>query len=266
SAYVGADITSGILASRLHERKGTTLFVDIGTNGEMVLAADGRMTATSTAAGPAFEGMNIACGMRAAVGAIERFKIGLQGDAHWTTIGGGRATGICGSGLLDIVAQLVVHGVIDPQGRFKGPTGLPPLLGERLQRRDGKRVFVLTGEVILTQKDVRQVQLAKGAVRAGIEYLLASQGLDAGSVDRVLIAGSFGYHVRASSLLGIGLLPAEFEGKVEMVGNTSQSGGQAFLLSRAYRREMADTVGRISVVELANHRDFEKVFVRCLGF
>jgi uncharacterized 2Fe-2S/4Fe-4S cluster protein (DUF4445 family) len=268
SAYVGADITSGILAAKLYERQGATLFVDIGTNGEMALAVDGRMTATSTAAGPAFEGMNIACGMRAGAGAIERFSIGPEGDIHIKTIGGHEATGICGSGLLDIVAQLVVHGVIDPNGRFRAMDHpeLPPPLKERLQRRDGKITFTLTDRVYLTQKDVRQVQLAKGAVRAGVEYLLVSQGITAGAIDRVLIAGSFGYHVRAESLVDIGLLPREFEGKIELVGNTSQSGGRAFLLNRAYRQEMAERVKEVTVVELSNHKDFEKVFVRCMGF
>jgi uncharacterized 2Fe-2S/4Fe-4S cluster protein (DUF4445 family) len=268
SAYVGADITSGILASRLYERSGATLFVDIGTNGEMALAVDGRITATSTAAGPAFEGMNIACGMRAGTGAIERFKIDSTGNIHIKTIGGGRATGICGSGLMDIVAELVDHGMIAPNGRFQDPDSpaLPPLLGERLQRRDGQIVFILSDNVHLSQKDIRQVQLAKGAVRAGIEYLLASQGIDASLIDRVLIAGSFGYHVRAESLVKIGLLPAELSNKIELIGNTSQSGGRAFLLNRDYRREMTEMVKGISVIELANSKDFEKVFVRCLRF
>lgn len=268
SAYVGADITSGILASRLYERKGATLFVDIGTNGEMVLAVDGRMSSTSTAAGPAFEGMNIACGMRAGTGAIERFEIDHTGEVRLETIGGGRPTGICGSGLMDIVAELVSSGVIDHQGRLQSADKpeLAPRLRERIQRREGKVIFVLSDDVYITQKDIRQVQLAKGAVRAGVEYLLASQRIDAGKVDRVLIAGSFGYHVRVESLINIGLLPAEFAGKIEVIGNTSHSGGRAFLLNAGYRREMAETVKRISVVELANHHDFEKVFVRCLKF
>ena len=268
SAYVGADITSGILAAHLHVRPGSTLLVDIGTNGEMVLAVDGRMTATSTAAGPAFEGMNIACGMRAGKGAIERFEISPGGDVKIETIGDGPATGICGSGLMDIVAELVAHGVIDPNGRLKSPgnSDLPHPLVARLQQRDGKTVFVLSDGVFLSQKDIRQVQLAKGAVRAGIEYLLASQNIDAASIDRVLIAGSFGYHVRVGSLITIGLLPAEFAPKVEVVGNTSQSGGRAFLLNRDYRLGMAEAVSRISVLELANHPDFEKVFIQCLRF
>ncbi|MDA8126246.1 MAG: ASKHA domain-containing protein [Deltaproteobacteria bacterium] len=268
SAYVGADITSGILATQLFARKGATLFVDIGTNGEMALAVDGRLTAASTAAGPAFEGMNIACGMRAGAGAIERFSIGPEGGVQIKTIGGHEAIGLCGSGLLDAVAELVTHGVIDAKGRFRpqDAPSLPPLLRERLQRRDGKIAFALTERVFLTQKDVRQVQLAKGAIRAGIEYLLASQGIRAGAIDRVLIAGSFGYHVRAESLLAIGLLPRAFAGKIELVGNTSQSGGRAFLLNRAYRQEMVERVQEVAVVELSSHQDFERVFVRCLGF
>lgn len=268
SAYVGADITSGILASRLHMRKGATLFVDIGTNGEMVLAVNGRMSSTSTAAGPAFEGMNIACGMRAGTGAVERFEINCTGEVLLEIIGGGRPRGICGSGLIDIVAELVKNGIIDSQGRLQSADkpGLPPRLRERLQHREGKAVFAISDEVYITQKDIRQVQLAKGAVRAGIEYLLASQEINAGKVDKVLIAGSFGYHVRVESLVNIGLLPAEFANKIEVIGNTSQSGGRAFLLNGGYRREMKETVRQVSVIELAKHHDFEKVFVRCLQF
>jgi len=110
------------------------------------------------------------------------------------------------------------------------------------------------------------VQLAKGAVRSGIEFLLKSKGVKAGQVDKVLIAGSFGYHLRAKSLINIGLLPGVFDGKIDFIGNTSKSGGRAFLLNTAYRREMEALVGGIEVVELANHDDFDKVFVACLGF
>ncbi|MGE4283413.1 MAG: ASKHA domain-containing protein [Clostridia bacterium] len=268
SAYVGADITSGILASQLHEKKGITLFVDIGTNGEMAISFDGKLSATSTAAGPAFEGMNITHGMRAGQGAVELFEIENDGDIRLKVIDETEAIGICGSGLLDIVGQLVSHGVINKNGKFVDPetSALLPSLKGRLVKQDGKSVFKITDKVFLSQKDVRQVQLAKGAVRAGIEFLLESKGVNAADVDKVLIAGSFGYHLRAKSLINIGLLPKDFEGKIDFIGNTSKSGGQAFLLNKNYRKQMEEIVKEVEVVELANYKDFDKVFVKCLGF
>ncbi len=268
SAYVGADITSGVLASQLHENKGITLFVDIGTNGEMVIGFDGKLSAASTAAGPAFEGMNITHGMRAGDGAIEFFEIEQEGNISTKVIGGTKASGICGSGLLDIVGELVDKGVINRNGKFVEPEAsrLHEVLKERLEKQDGKAVFKITEDVFLSQKDVRQVQLAKGAVRAGIEFLMENKGVKAGDVDKVLIAGSFGYHLRAKSLINIGLLPEEFEGKIEFIGNTSKSGGQAFLLNKAYRNQMEKLVKNVEVLELANYKDFDRVFVRCLNF
>jgi uncharacterized 2Fe-2S/4Fe-4S cluster protein (DUF4445 family) len=268
SAYVGADITSGILAVKLHEQDQPTLLVDIGTNGEMALGCNGELVATSTAAGPAFEGMNITFGMRAAQGAIEHFDIETDGRVHVKTIGNVEAKGICGSGLLDIIGQLTVHGVIDKGGRFvnRETALLPALLKERLAALDGKTVFMITEKIWLTQKDVRQVQLAKAAVRAGIEFLLNQAGVKAAAIRKVLIAGSFGYHVRIESLFQIGLLPAQFQGKVEAVGNTSLTGGQAFLLNTRYRQEMSDLVQRVRVIELANYPDFDRVFVNQMGF
>jgi uncharacterized 2Fe-2S/4Fe-4S cluster protein (DUF4445 family) len=268
SAYVGADITSGILATRLHEERETTLFVDIGTNGEMAIARDGRLWSTSTAAGPAFEGMNISSGMRAGEGAIERFAIAADGEVAIGVIGGTDATGICGSGLLDIVAELVTAGVIAANGRFVSAQSdsIPEQLKERLVEKNGKTVFLINDKIWLTQKDIRQVQLAKGAVRAGIQLLLRHTGMTETAVEKVLIAGSFGYHLRAESLVAIGLLPPEFKDRIEFVGNTSKTGGETFLLNRDSREEMERLVHEVEVVELANCQDFDKVFVAALPF
>ncbi|HEY3277937.1 MAG TPA: ASKHA domain-containing protein [Syntrophorhabdaceae bacterium] len=266
SGFVGADITSGILATRLHERKGKTLFVDIGTNGEMVLSVDGTLVASSTAAGPAFEGMNITFGMRAERGAVEEFSVTERG-VSLKTIGNAAVRGICGSGLLDIVGELVAHRVIDDKGKLVDPAnGIYPFLKDRLGRENDKPVFYLSPGVYLSQKDVRQVQLAKGAVRTGIEFLLRHGGITARDVDEVLIAGSFGYHLREESLISTGLLPAEFRGKVEFVGNTSKSGGHVFLVNKEAREEITTLVKGINVLELANYPDFDKVFVKSLGF
>lgn len=268
SAYVGPDITSGVLASRLQDKTNVTLFVDIGTNGEMVITNHGKLSATSTAAGPAFEGMNITYGMRAAKGSIEIFDIDENGEVSLKTIGETPAVGICGSGLLDIVGELVSSKVIGKLGKIVKPDkeGLPSTLSERITVYEGKPAFALEGEVVLTQRDIRQVQLAKGAIRSGIEFLMKSKGVNASEVDEVQIAGSFGYHLRAKSLINLGLLPKEFEGKVKFVGNTSNSGGKAFLLNTAYRTEMEALVKEIQVVELANGEDFDKVFVASLNF
>lgn len=268
SAYVGADITSGILAAQLNRNKGVTLFIDIGTNGEMLISLDGELSATSTAAGPAFEGMNITHGMRAGIGAIEYFKIEHDGRIIIKTIGNVKAKGICGSGILDIVGELVSFGVIDRNGRFADPetADILPSLKKRLVKQDGRTIFKITDSVVLTQKDVRQVQLAKGAVRAGIEFLLNSREIDASRVQKVLIAGSFGYHLQAGSLINIGLLPAEFDGRIEFIGNTSKSGGHAFLINKSYRSQMNQIVKKVEVIELADFNDFDKVFVKCMNF
>jgi uncharacterized 2Fe-2S/4Fe-4S cluster protein (DUF4445 family) len=266
SAYVGPDITSGILSTNLAEQRGVVLLVDIGTNGEIVLSVDGRLTATSTAAGPAFEGMNIACGMRASRGAVELVSLRDNG-IHVETIAGAAAVGICGSGLLDVVGELVSQGGLDSRGRFQnnGASYNQPWR-DQWETIDGKAAFRIAGPVYLTQKDVRQVQLAKSAIRTGIEMLLKANEVAAIDVDRVLIAGSFGFHLRTASLIHLGLLPKEFSDRVEFVGNTSKSGAQAFLLNRHTRDNLKEIVKQVEILELANDPDFEKSFVKSLCF
>jgi uncharacterized 2Fe-2S/4Fe-4S cluster protein (DUF4445 family) len=268
SAFVGADITSGMLATRLSELTGSTLFIDVGTNGEIALARDGSIAATSTAAGPAFEGMNITCGMRAGVGAIEYFDIHEDGAVELRTIGDAPPVGICGSGLFDIVGELVRVGVIGANGKILPPDkgSYPAALAGRVITYEGKPAFSVAKGVVLTQSDVRQVQLAKGAVRAGVEALLISEKVGYDGVTAVQIAGSFGYHLQAKSLVNLALLPAAFENKIEFVGNTSKSGGKAFLLNVPCCREMESLVQTITCVELANQEGFDKLFVKSMSF
>ncbi|MDR2051883.1 MAG: ASKHA domain-containing protein [Treponema sp.] len=282
SAYVGADITSGLLITRLEERKGSVLFIDIGTNGEMAFAKDGRIAASSTAAGPAFEGMNISCGMRASAGAVESFAVNGDGSCVYAVIGGGKnraeAAGICGSGLLDIAGELVRTGVIDSRGRFVPPDkgSYSDLLKERMGQIEGKNAFFITGGVYLAQKDIRQIQLAKGAIRCGIEMLLsrfafaAGAGDDAGDspadIDEIIIAGSFGYHLNEESLLNIGLLPPRCRGKISFAGNTSLSGAEAFLLNASFRRKMKEVTAGVEKIELAQDAEFERTFIKYMGF
>jgi uncharacterized 2Fe-2S/4Fe-4S cluster protein (DUF4445 family) len=267
SAYVGADITSGILISRLDEVLDTVLFIDIGTNGEMALSANGKIAVSSTAAGPAFEGMNITCGMRACRGAVEAFKI-QNGSISFNTIGGAEAVGICGSGLLDIAGELVKAGVIGSNGRFVQPEEgvYNEELKSRMRDKDGKKAFFITQNVFLVQKDIRQIQLAKSAIRTGIEMLLSHFNLSAQDITRVEIAGSFGYHLKEESLLNIGLLPWEFAGKIFFAGNTSLSGAIAFLLNTNFMEKMQNLVKQIDTVEFAKHQNFDRVFVKYMAF
>lgn len=271
--FVGADITVGVLAVELHRLPGTHLFIDIGTNGEMMLSAEGRLVGTSTAAGPAFEGMNIAWGMRATVGAIEKVVLDEEG-VHCCTIGDEAATGVCGSGLIDAVSEMVRTGVVTSTGRFAPRSKLPSGLAGALVEFQGNVALRLasgpegssSGDIVITQKDVRQVQLAKGAVRAGIEALLAQQGLTSEVVDSVLLAGSFGAHLRPSALAGIGLLPRELETKVVAVGNTSRTGAEAVLLDVDARTELNALVASAQAIDLAHSPGFERRFVQALSF
>jgi uncharacterized 2Fe-2S/4Fe-4S cluster protein (DUF4445 family) len=266
SGFVGADITAGILAARLDALAGVSLFIDIGTNGEMVLAVDGALTATSTAAGPAFEGMNISCGMRAARGAIETVEIDAAGNVSLGVIGDAEPAGLCGSGLLDAAGALVARGVVDRAGRLRKAGDLPPALAERIVERDGKAAFALAPRVSLTQRDIRHVQLAKGAIRSGVDALLTRAGVGYEAVDRVFIAGSFGYHVRPESLFRLGLLPRAFAERITFLGNTSKTGGHALLVNEAARVHMGSVVRRAGALDLAAFPGFEKIFVRSLGF
>ena len=320
SAWVGADITSGILATELERKNGVTLFVDIGTNGEMVLAKDGRLAATSTAAGPAFEGMNIACGMRASAGAVEAFSIGEDGEVSFRliagqpapdirsavasrtplhtcyrgadeepaggrsavaypeagfrdvaaerTFGAGWPAGICGSGLIDIAGELVRTGVINRRGRLAAPKdgAGAEKLAARVRLEDEKPAFFITDKVYIGQKDVRQIQLAKSAIRCGIELLLARFGNNAADVDRVIIAGSFGYHLNEKSLINIGLLPPQFAGKVSFAGNTSLGGAAALLVSAPLRERIKETAASVEKVELAMDAGFEPAFIEYMSF
>ncbi len=183
------------------------------------------------------------------------------------TIAGSDAVGICGSGLLDVVGELAAKGGLDKNGRFQnnGASAGQPWRNQ-WESLDGKPVFRIAGPVYLTQKDVRQVQLAKGAIRTGIQILLKAANIEAAQVDRVLIAGSFGFHLRTASLIHLGLLPKEFSDRVEFVGNTSKSGAEAFLLNRDAREEMKQAVAQVEVLELANDPAFEKSFVQSLQF
>ncbi len=264
SGFVGADITAGILATGLDALKGSTLFIDVGTNGEMVLAENGKLIASSTAAGPAFEGMNISCGSRAVAGAVELYKV-ENGEAIVRTIGNAPARSLCGTGLIDAVAALVKGGGVDQSGRLK-EDAWEPAIAKSIIKHEGKLAFKIAEGVLLLQKDIRQLQLAKAAVRTGIDMLVKKAGLTPESIDRVLVAGSFGYHLRTSSLLEIGLLPQAFAGKVGFAGNTSLSGAKLLLTNAGSRAKLAKLASEVQALNLAEDPGFQKAFVQAIQF
>jgi len=276
--FVGGDTVAGMLATRMDRIDGPALMVDIGTNGEIVLAHNGSFLAASTAAGPAFEGARIECGMRGTHGAIE--KVFFDGDVRMEVIGNGPPAGICGSGLIDLVAELLSHGIVSPEGQLLSkhelPQGLPPAIAKRIQTgNDGDGRFVLFGGssgrakpgIILTQRDIREVQLGTGAIRAGISILLRKAGIGVSDLKSVLIAGGFGNFIRRSSAQRIGLLPAGIDHqKIRYVGNTSLAGAKVALLSTEARRQGEELARRVKHVDLSTAEGFHEEFAEAMLF
>ncbi|VAW39824.1 hypothetical protein MNBD_DELTA04-1495 [hydrothermal vent metagenome] len=268
SPFVGGDITAGILAADLAGGPKPTLLIDIGTNGEVVLVTENKTFACSVAAGPAFEGMNIACGMRAQPGAIE--AVGIENDGpRLKVIGQGRPRGICGSGLIDVVAQLREKELIDAGGRIAADCAAPSLR-PYLRDQNGKRSFLLfadrSRQVYISQQDIRQVQLAKGACRAGINLLLKEAAIGPAAVKRVCVAGAFGYHLKPASLIKIGLLPREWHDRIAFVGNTAKEGALSVLLNQRLRDEAARLGRSVLTVDLVSHPEFDRQFIQAMLF
>jgi uncharacterized 2Fe-2S/4Fe-4S cluster protein (DUF4445 family) len=270
AGYVGADHVAMLLATQIADRRGVTLAIDIGTNTEICLANQGVLTSASCASGPAFEGAHIKHGMRAANGAIERLR--LVGDkVEYQTIGGAPPMGLCGSGIVDAMAQLFLAGVLDRQGRMLDHPGV--------READGVREFVLVDEptpfdgsgskagrraIVFTQQDVRQLQLAKGAMRAGIELLLAASGRTAEEIDSVIIAGAFGSYIDVSSAIAIGLFPRLPLERFRQVGNAAGMGAKLALISRTKREAARALASRIGYLELAAHPLFSSTFAQAM--
>ena len=260
SSYVGADILSGIVAVDFQNKKHSSIFIDIGTNGEIVVISEGKMAASSTAAGPALEGMNISCGSRAEDGAIDSFSIDENYNIVYTTIGGGKAKGICGSGLLDIAANLIKLSIVLDTGRFN--KNLPESLKERL--KDKK--FYITEEIYISQKDIRQIQLAKGAIASGISMLLKEVNIGIESIEEAVIAGAFGYHLNPESINIVGIIPKGFIGKINFVGNSSIEGARIASINKEKLVEMSEIKNNIRVIELSTKKDFQDYFIKALNF
>ncbi len=265
SAFIGADVVADLLATAPDASEGPVMLLDLGTNGELVLVTGRGMHAASAAAGPALEGAGIESGMRAEPGAVERAWL-EDGDLRIATIGGFQPVGVCGSGALDVLAVMLETGVLDPSGRMHDD--LHGAIGWRVFEREGVRAFVVDADagVVLTQKDVRQLQLAKGAIRTAIDLLLAEAGLEPVDIREVLVAGGFGLHVDGGTLVRLGMVPAEWRDRLTFVGNTAKEGARAALVSSAVRRHAEQLAGEVQTVELASHPDFQARYIASLDF
>lgn len=294
SAFVGSDIVSGIYVSELYKQNDTLnniLFIDIGTNGEMVLKTNNKLIASSCAVGPALEGMNISCGMRAENGSIDDFLI-TNDCIQYTTINNDKSTGICGSGVLALMRELLKNDIINKRGAISKTSTVPFVL-----TRDDKNYISLSrakhiiknscpknisntaeniddissskrdleeNKLYFSSKDIRQVQLSKAAILSGILCLVKKAELSLDKIDKVYIAGQFGKYISLDSLFGVGLVPKEFEGKIEYLGNTSLSGAYLALLDSKALATMKEFSKNVEFFELSKFEDYDKIFTKCL--
>jgi len=274
AGFVGSDTTAVALAVDIDSAEEMTLAVDIGTNGELVLGTKNKLYAASCAAGPALEGARITCGSRAAEGAIEAVVIN-EGDIVLDVIGNCEARSICGSGLIDAVAVMLDLGIIDKTGRFVDPEKLKgkisPAVLSRINEQDGEPAFVLFEssnghKIFLNQKDIRETQLAKAAIRTGIKILQKRIGLKDDDIKHILLAGAFGNYIRRESALRIGLLPEVPLERIVFVGNAASSGATMALVSQYYREKSRELAKKIEYIEIAHEPDFQDVFTDSILF
>lgn len=265
SAFVGGDIVAGMLATGIHHDRQTSLFVDIGTNGEMILNRAGKLYATSCAAGPALEGMMITCGVTAQPGAIEEAhfdgaKLTIQ------TIQNQVSTGICGSGILALIREFLAVGLITTRGNIQKRDTAPESLQSYIMT-DKKGLWVdKANNIYITQKDVRMIQLAKGAILSGVQALLNASKKTPEEVTKVYISGQFGSYLSEASLLGVGLLPKAFANKINYMGNTSQSGCYLFMMDKDLYQEAQKVVETIETVELSAVESYSRLFAKASLF
>jgi uncharacterized 2Fe-2S/4Fe-4S cluster protein (DUF4445 family) len=285
AGFVGSDTVAVALAVDINSAQDLTLVVDIGTNGEIVLGTADKLYAASCAAGPAFEGARISCGSRAMEGAIQAVVIN-EADIDLDVIGNCPPYSICGSGLIDAVAVLLDLGIIDKTGRFANPGKLPPAICSRIVKYNNQPAFVLAERrpsfarrsglreggatsderLLLTQQDIREVQLAKAAVRAGIKLLQKKIGLEDDDIKQVLLAGAFGNYIRRESALRIGLLPNLPLERIHFIGNAAASGAEMILISQNCRTQAEKLARKIEYIEIAHEEDFESVFADSMAF
>lgn len=255
SAFVGGDIAAGLFAEEFAAKEKVSVFLDLGTNGEMAVGNGRRLIVTSTAAGPAFEGGKITWGTGSVEGAVCGFS--LSGGKKVETIGGKRPCGICGSGVVEIMAELLEHGIVDETGLLSDEyfdEGYP------VAETDGGET------IVFTQKDIRELQMAKAAVRAGLEILAAKWGTVLQSVDEIVIAGGFGFHLNLEKACRIGLLPPECIGKMYAAGNTSLAGAKKALLAGGIGEEVDSIIGIAEEVNLAQEENFQEIYMNQMYF
>ena len=264
AGFIGGDHVSALLATEARQAKGVVVVLDIGTNTEVSLVNNGKITAVSCASGPAFEGGHIKDGMRAASGAIERLRI-ENGVIQYQTINKAPPVGICGSGIVDALAQLYQHGVIIQSGRM---TDNHPAVRTRQEKRE----FVLVSAeersghpaIVITQQDVRELQTAKAAIRTGIQVLLETNGRSDEEIDRVIIAGAFGSYIDVTSAMTLGMLPSLPLNRFRQVGNAAGMGAKLALLSTDQRNQAQAIASKVSYIELARYPNFMQTFTEAL--
>ncbi|UCE41298.1 MAG: DUF4445 domain-containing protein [Candidatus Aminicenantes bacterium] len=246
-SFVGGDISAGLQATDLANRKGNYLFVDLGTNGEIVLKTENKFVATSTAAGPAFEGMNIGSGMLALPGAI--YKAEKRNRLILHTIGKEKPQGICGTGLIDLIALFLNEGKITPSGKIDGNKG----------------IIRVTEKISLSQQDIREIQLAVAAVKTGIRMICEKYRIEKDDLDKVFIAGAFGNYLNTKNAMRIGLLPDIDSAKIVYVGNSSLAGARAILLSKLARKKTESLIKKVHYISLASDPRFQQYFIDSLN-
>lgn len=271
AGYIGSDVVADIIATGMYKDRSPTILIDIGTNTEIVIQKSGLFLACSTAAGPAFEGAHVTFGMRAAKGAIWRIQLSSNGEVFYSIIGDEKPKGIAGSAIIDAISELYKAGLIDSNGKLVTKNNTKRL-------RDGKHGYpefviayknetAIDDDITLTQKDVREIQLAKAAIRAGIEILLKKAGVRIEDIERIYVAGAFGFYLNPISAVNIGLFPKEVDvERISFVGNTALTGAKAILLSNTLREEIKEIIEKVEYIELAMQPDFQKEFIKAIPF
>lgn len=269
SAFVGSDIVAGVYLTDLKNKK-NTLFIDIGTNGEIVLKTKDKLYCCSTAAGPALEGMNIECGMRAESGAVERVKIENE-KISIKSIGDTKAKGLCGSGLLSAVSEVLANNFVNKRGRIVDPNKLEANdYRKKYIKEDEKkgRIIILdeNSKIYLSQKDIRQVQLAKGAILSGFITLLKTENMEISDLESVIIAGGFGSHLKKEDITGVGILPKQASDLITYVGNSSLIGAYMALMNNEIINQMEILSRKIQYIELSTTENYERTFAKAMQF
>lgn len=259
SGYIGSDLIAGIVASGMYDNNKNCMLIDIGTNGEMVLKSGNKYYACATAAGPAFEGANIEMGTGGVLGAIDHIRF-VNGVLEYTVIGDSFPIGLCGSALTDVISIFIENNIIDDTGLFSEAKDTP------LKSRIGDDKFYICDNVYISQKDIREFQLAKSAIRAGFETLIKCSDIDLKSLTKLYIAGGFGYYLDKASAINTGILPISTINIIDNIGNSAAKGAIMCLVNDDYIEICKDIAKNTEVVDLSNSSVFYHLFIKYMGF